>query len=250
MYYINNSIEWLFMGYTIEHTELIENAPFKIRAGCSVRLIQVKINDMEQRIQEVINAINDMSWCYKIADRDIKEAYIAARDRTIKTLMTDIFNDITLPISQEVGEYVISTTAQEILVANFKHNHVPLSELWKEKTSGNPGFDFHTVTPSDLIMFGEAKFSKKKNPYGKGIEQASRFIEEKKDKYDKTHLLHIIKAQKPLENFSNGSRAFCVAFSLNTCRPKQILYNAAKHIKKFNLDLHPEFFVIGVEICQ
>lgn len=237
------------MSYEIQCLNIINNAQYGLRANCCVYVIHVKINDTEQRIKNIIDTINDTSWYKTVADEDIKEGFISARDRTVKKLMEDIFNNVTLPVSVETGEYIISTTAQDTLVNKLEHKHIPLAELWKEKKSGNPGFDFHTISSSDLIVFGEAKFSKHKNPYGKGIEQVARFIEEKKDKYDKTFLLHF--ASKPsLDNFGSGNRAFCVAFSLNTCRSKTILSNAVKHIKKFNLDSFPELFVIGVEICQ
>lgn len=238
------------MSYTVEHTEIVNNTNADIRSGCEVRLIHVKINDAEQRLKTVIDAINDTTWCQKMADDTLRKAYKAARDKTVKKLMAEIFNQITVPISVEAGEYVISLTAQDVLTSNFEHTHIPLAELWKEKSAKNPGFDFHTITQTNLILFGEAKFSKNKNRYAHGLEQTSRFIDEKKDKYDKTFLMNIIADKTPLDNLDSGARAFCVAFSLHTCRPKQILRNAVKQIKEFHLDKHPEFFVIGVEICQ
>lgn len=238
------------MGYTVEYIDTIDHTRADIRSGCSVHLIHIKINDAEQRLKYIIDAINDTTWCQQMSDTTLREAYMAARDRTVKKLMSEIFNQIIIPISVEAGEYVVSMTAQDVLVSDFEHTHIPLAELWKEKSAKNPGFDFHTITQKNLIMFGEAKFSTKKNHYVRGLRQTAQFINEKKDKYDKTFLVNIIPEKTPLENLDSGDRAFCVAFSLHTCRPKKIMYNAVKQIKNFNLDVHPEIFVIGVEICQ
>ena len=38
--------------------------------------------------------------------------------------MEDIFNNVTLPVSVETGEYIISTTAQDALVNKLEHRYL------------------------------------------------------------------------------------------------------------------------------
>ena len=86
-----------------------------------------------------------------------------------------------------------------------------LQKLWKEKISGNPGFDFHTETPTEFIAFGEAKYRAASNAYNLALKQIKDFIQEKKDLKELSDLKNFVGA-KAISNISNlNLKAFIAA---------------------------------------
>ncbi|MBL0255080.1 MAG: hypothetical protein IPQ27_08970 [Chitinophagaceae bacterium] len=56
--------------------------------------------------------------------------------------MTDIIGGITTSVNEDIGEFIVSYSAQLALEIEYSHQRIPLAELLKEKVLGNPGFDF------------------------------------------------------------------------------------------------------------
>ncbi len=241
------------MSFKINFAGKLTNGTFSINPDCKLYVIHVKIWDSEQRIRDIISTITDTSWLTSVNDAITREAYEAAANRTIQTLMNSIFNICPknlIPISKNTGEYVISITAQDVLGTRLTHKKIPLAELWKDRAKGNSGFDFHTVTPSNLILFGEAKFNKTTNAHMEALTQISQFISEKKDKHDKKLLESFINIPQPFTYLENGERAFCAAFSLKGKKYKDVFKNAVHCAIEQKLDQYPELFIMGIEICQ
>lgn len=121
--------------------------------------------------------------------------------------------------------------------------------MWKEQTTGNPGFDFHSFSPNDLLVYGEAKYNATNNPYTVAINQINHFIDIEKDIQEYTDLKRIFSKVRSRHK-NNNHKAFVAAFSLNAKDNDEILAKAIKHNELCKLMNYPELYIIGVEICQ
>jgi hypothetical protein len=206
----------------------------------------VKITDISLHAKELIAIISDVSWIDKLGAVE-KASFSATSKRTIEKLVNDVLRKVDDKISEEFGEYMISATAQLALELKLNHTRIPLAELLKEKVSGNPGFDFHTESTSNLIAFGEAKYSGSSNPYSVALKQIATFVNLEKDNAE----LHIIKnfvTKNAVKNAINGSKAYIAAFSINGKSPQDIISNALGSDAIDALLVFPELYVIGVEV--
>ena len=119
--------------------------------------------------------------------------------------------------------------------------------IFKEQKSGNPGFDFHTESFSNIIAFGEAKYSASINPYTKALSQIVDFIGLCKDDMELTDLSNFVSGQA-IDRALNGVKAYIAAFSLNSKKPETILTKVLNSEYLSKLLSYPELYLIGVEI--
>lgn len=237
------------MGIHVESCTKVDLKEIKIDSECKVYLIHVKVNEINLIAQELIQTISDTSWI-KSLEIDLQMSYEARALPTIKKLVEGIFNKITDTVTSEFGEYVISQGAQIALVQSLNHRLIPLAELWKEKSKGNPGFDFHTESNQNNISFGEAKYNSNENPHRDAVSQIVGFIGDRKDEMDMVHLKNFT-SKKAYKNMTNKKRAFAAAFSMKSAKDdySKILSFPLNMTEIHELIKHEELFIIGVEIC-
>jgi len=214
--------------------------------NCNVYSIHAEVNDIEARAIEMIDMIADTSWISRL-DIIPRTSYEARAKTTIDKLINGILTQVTTTVNTEFGEFLISVTAQDSLELQYNHTKVPLAELFKEKKTGNPGFDFHTESDTQLIVFGEAKYSGVTNPHTNALTQISRFISLEKDKMELQDLQNFV-SKESVENILVDKKAFVAAFSINSENPQAIIENALKseHINPL-LNYH-ELYIIGITI--
>lgn len=230
---------------------IIRNEKYDLKAigivsACEVHCIHVEILDIEKRAKEMIDAIADDSWILKLS-RIRQKTFKARAQRTIETLVNDILKKVESQMSKEFGEFLISDTAQLTLINSHSHVKVPLAELLGRKLTGNPGFDFHTESPSNLIMFGEAKYSEKSTPRAKALEQIVDFITLEKDNADLL-IIESFVSNNALENAIEDNKGYVAAFSLNSNNPELIFKNALMSDAGKTLLDYPELFLIAIEV--
>lgn len=214
--------------------------------NCIVTYTHVKITSIKQRAQIIKNDFLDMSWINKL-DFVTKRAYERRANETISKLIKNVLDKVEDTITKEFGEILVSTSAKDILCTHYNHKKIPLAELWKEKISGNPGFDFHTETPTELIAFGEAKYRNQSNAYNKAFEQLGDFIKNEKDLKELSDLENFV-GNKALSNIVHlNLRAFVAAFSIYSKNDKLIINNIMENQYIKDLLCHPELYIIGVE---
>ena len=213
---------------------------------CNVYSIHVEINDIGDKATDMITMIADTSWISKL-DIIPRTSYEARAKTTIDKLINGILKKVTTTVNTEFGEFLISVTAQDSLELQYNHTKVPLAELFKEKKTGNPGFDFHTESDTELIAFGEAKYSGIKNPYTNVLTQISHFIDLKKDKMELTDLQNFV-SENSIKKILIDKKAFVAAFSINSENPQTIINNALKSEHINNLLNYDELYIIGIEI--
>ena len=213
---------------------------------CDVLYIHVKIDDLQKQAIVIKNDFLDKSWIQKL-DIATKIAYEERANDTISKLIKDVLEKVEDKITEEFGEILVSTSAKDALCTNYNHKKIPLAELWKEKISGNPGFDFHTETPTEFIAFGEAKYRAASNAYNLALKQIKDFIQEKKDLKELSDLKNFVGA-KAISNISNlNLKAFIAAFFLHSDDDNQIINHIMKNPCIKDLLQHQELYIIGVE---
>jgi hypothetical protein len=231
----------------IVNLEKVDLIKYKKVSTCDVYIVTVTINDIKKRATEMLAKITDQNWMSSLGVCD-RVSYSARAKKTIKKLTSDIIKQVDSKINEEFGEYLVSTSAQEAVCTDLRHDSIPLAELWKEKMSGNPGFDFHTVSPKSIICFGEAKYSSVRTPHMIAVNQIISFIDEEKDKMELTDLQKFISAGA-MKNALDNKKGYIAAFSLNGKRYNQIFGTVLKSMEVERLLAFNELLLVGIEIC-
>lgn len=227
--------------------EKVNLSEYNKTSDCDVYIMHVKIDDIRKRADEITNTIRDDSWIEKLTP-DLKLAYRARARKTINKIINNILVKVKDIVTEDFGEYLVSMTAKDALREYKEHKDIPLAELLGKKLSGNSGFDFHSITHSNIISFGEAKYSRHKTPYQDALSQICDFINDEKDYADILHLRNFV-PDEIIKRLEAGERAFVAAFSINTKRTKLIFNNILNRSKDFNnLLSHKELYLIGIEV--
>lgn len=217
----------------------------KTSAG-DVYRVHVKVKNIKNRADDIINSISNSCWISKLGLVE-QASYSARAKKTVIRLVDNILSKVDDVVTDEFGEYLVSQTAKDTLSYNYEHLSVPLAELWKEKIAGNPGFDFHSESKSNMIAFGEAKYSSKINPHTIAVKQIVFFVENKKDIMELVDLQHFVSKQA-IDNAMQNKKAFVAAFSINGKNYNQIFDTVIKSNIIDPLLNYPELYLIGVEL--
>ena len=217
--------------------------------GCDILLVGVEVKNTEEYVKNLVKSIIDTSWISDL-DEVAQISYKANSTKTVKKIV-DIFNSHEGDVKGDIGEYIVSLSAVDVLCMTYSHHKIPLSELWKSKLIGNDGFDFHTVTPISKINFGEAKYNYISNPYTVAAKQVIRFIEEEKDDSDLIHIQSLEPHIGVKPDYEKKSFNYSISFSVNSEDVKSIIENSLESEDVKNLAKRSkQLFVIGVKIVS
>ncbi len=213
----------------------------------NIYLINIKIENLDDQISNIIKSISDTSWISKL-DAVNKASYDNRAQKTIEVLIGKLIKRVEDEITGDLGEMLVSHSAKDILEFEFAHEPIPLAELWHAKRTGNPSFDFHSESPEGFVIFGEGKYqSSNSSPYGRAASQINDFIQQKKDIDDLVHIKNFATIEST-EKVIDGKKGFAIAFSMNSSDYETIFNNALKSEKIKPLLSYPELYLIGVEI--
>lgn len=216
-------------------------------SACDVNCIHVQITNLKSIVDEIHETIADTSWIDKL-DALSQEIFRATSERTIDKIVNQIIAGITSTVNEDIGEYIVSYAGQSVLETNFSHIKIPLAELLKEKVSGNPGFDFHTLSSKRFLVFGEAKFSLDGTPRAIALDQIGEFITLKKE-IAEVQTFRPFMDDECEKNILAGMRGYAAAFSFNAKDIDTIFKNALESDIVEELIKHNELYLIAVEIC-
>lgn len=232
----------------VVNAQKIDMAGLGIPTTCSVYQLHLQVSNVAECAGEMIDMLADRSWV--TAMQVIPQvSYRARAEKTITTLVNNIFGKVQDTVTEEFGEYLISHSAGCALEESHLHKKMPLAELWKEKITGNPGFDFHTESSTGIVVFGEAKYKATGSPYTVALQQISDFVDGEKDVSELVDLQHFA-SEGAITNASRGVKGFIAAFSLNAKNIQTIFSNALKSDEAKKLLCHTELYLIGIEIIK
>lgn len=209
---------------------------------------QIDSNDFENEGLLLICQLNDTNWMSTLDEID-RAAYEERARQTIEKLTQVVIQALKeSDLTKEFGEYLISHSAQEILYNEFRHTKIPLAELWKERKTGNPGFDFHTLSNTNILVFGEAKYQTHQSPYRKAIQQVDNFINENKDLKELTDLRRFV-SEEASRKVIAGDKGYTVAFSIRGDKSiDDLLRNSIRLILGNSIMNSSEIYIIAIEI--
>lgn len=215
-------------------------------SSCDIHCLHIKIKDFRPIVEEFEKSICDTSWINNL-DEISQITFRATSKKTIDKIVKDIIAKIASSVNTDIGEFIVSYAAQQALEIEYSHKLIPLAELLKEKVTGNPGFDYHSVSTNSYLVFGEAKFSLDSTPRAKALNQIVDFIGDR----DSSELLWLIPFldDTTKQNIIDNKKGYSAAFSHNNDNIIKTLNKALssdpiKEIIKFN-----ELYLIAVELC-
>lgn len=214
---------------------------------CDVGCIHVRITNVKRTVKRFQRSIINTTWISKLKGLE-KLALEVNAERTIEKIIDEVIKKSGGSVTIDLGEYLVSFAAQEALKTKFLHEAIPLAELLKEKISGNPGFDFHTICGDKYLIFGESKFSLKSTPRAKALRQITEFIGVK----DHSELLWLkpFLSKETIRHTEAGRKGYAAAFSLNASNLGSIIKTALKSAHGQTILKHKKFYLIAVEICS
>lgn len=215
--------------------------------NCDINCIHIQIKNLNKIVSEMSSEISDTSWINDQEELD-KLIFNATAERTINKVVNEILSKVSNGLNDEIGEYLVSYSAQNVLVSHYNHTKIPLAELLKEKVSGNPGFDFHTISEKRFLIFGEAKFSLSDTPRAIALDQIGNFIDLKKD-YAELNSLRTFIDEETHSNIVAGRKGYAAAFSFNAKNIDNIFKNALESEIIEEIAKHNELFLIAIEVC-
>lgn len=212
----------------------------------NVRLIRVQPNNLNTTLGDILNTLSSMCWISQMSDV-LKQAYHVRAQATIDKLNDDFTNGTVSEIISNTGEYIVSELTRSSIVNELNYMDIPLGELFKQKATGNPGFDIFTVNTNEQILFGEAKYVANSNAYNNAIKQINRFITEKRDQTDLPDLVQFNIANA-ISNASNGDRGFIAGFSSTTISDAILEQNIKDNAAYKALPKDKEIICVAVDV--
>lgn len=213
--------------------------------------IRVKVTDRTVTLRSIYQSLIDASWINHFFPKgDWMTASVTARTvPTIQRIASDFDNGINPVVNRDTGEKLVSEVSRRTLVEDYGYWNMPIAELFKQKIDGNPGFDFHTVTPDGtLLMFGEAKYVANVNAYNSALNQISEFIADKKDMKDLFEIRDFMPSPTPLDNANIDIKGYVAAFSTKKSDDHDIISKVIEHKNYAQLSQYHQFIAIAVDL--
>lgn len=209
--------------------------------------IRIDPEDLSLTVMEIINALNNVSWISSFDKEYLKKSFYKRAKDTADYLADNLKIDADDKVTSDTGEYVVSELAREAMVKKMGYLDIPLGEIFKEQVIGNPGFDIYSGTKDELIIFGEAKYVRASNAYGRAMEQVDRFIEEGQDVSDFADIAHFY-LPSFLENAENGKKAYAVAFSSKATSTEKLINGIMSNSHYSALSMQEEIIYVAVNV--
>lgn len=221
----------------------------EVKVVDSILFIRVKVNDLSEVVKYILDVFSNVSWLETIDEEYLRASIEACTKSTISDLTKQLKYENGDDITKEVGEYVVSELSKESITSyDNKYSKIPLAEFFKQKNSGNPGFDLHSENlETRIILFGEAKFVSRANGYSRAFSQIVRFEKEKNDIKDLKDLGPFC-SREALNKVLKGEKGFIAAFSCTKMKTDKLIQNMLSNAKLQQLKAFSEIICVAVEL--
>ena len=235
--------EDFFMGDVIECFKISD----KGYSLPNVIFIRIEPSDLKVTINDIICSLNNLSWIETFDKEYIKKSFKISASKTAEHLSNNLNNFAQDKVTTDIGETVVSELSRLAIVKELEYRDIPLAELFKQKISGNHGFDFFSETLSQFIVFGEAKYVSNSNGYGRALEQIERFIMEERDTSDLNDIDKFV-SDLSLNNHTQNNKAFACAFSATSIKSETLIDNILNNDHFNKIKHHREIILIAVNV--
>lgn len=228
--------------------KILEIKQLPNQGNAKVQFIRIDPEDISITLSEILKVIMDLSWLKNFDADFIAQSYAQRAEITINDIKKKFAACDEGKLTKEAGEYVVSELAREALISQLGYLDIPLAELLGKKTSGNPGFDFHSQNISnDTIIFGEAKYIAAKSAHQRAIEQIKEFVDDKKDIADLADLRDFC-TNNALVRASAGMKGFAAAFSAKSTSSDRLIASITADADFQALLKHEEVILLAVNL--
>ena len=220
--------------------------------GCtSKKIVFMRINpeDKKEALKLIYQKLSDKLWIKRFNKSYIRASYNKRVEKTLSKLENALKLGEDDKITKDAGEYLVSELSREALINELNYLDIPLAELRKEQKKSNPGFDFHTETDNQIIIFGESKYLSRDNAYGSALSQIVEFIKDEKDLIELADLEDFV-SDDSLGNFENGKKGYAAAFSSHSISNQDLLNNILKNKDMQLLYNYEELLLIAGDINE
>lgn len=217
----------------------------------NVRFVRLEPQTLAVTLRTVYTSLVDIHWINNFFGNNpvIKESVLARVEPTIEMIESEFKSGAVVSVDAKTGELVVSEISRSYLVDSLSYFDIPIGELFKQKKSGNPGFDFFSVNSADIILFGEAKYAARYTPYKCAVDQVKRFIDEKKDIKDVMELERFIPADtQPMQNLLAGQKGFVAAFSSKNEADNDLITKIMSLPSYTSIKNYPEVICIALNV--
>lgn len=212
-----------------------------------VFFLRIDPEDIAVTLRQILGVLFDCSWISKFDKGYTQASFLRRVEPTLVDIKQKLLAADPDSISQDAGEYVVSELAREAIIQQLSYLDIPLAELYNKKKAGNPGFDFHSQTTDEIIIFGEAKYLKDRNAFGSSLAQIVSFIAEEKDVKDILDLEHFC-SEPALSAASEGKKGFAAAFSAKHTSSDDIIKHIQQNENYRELVKYEELLLVAVNI--
>lgn len=226
-------------GYEVIEIVKIEN---------HITFIRITPNNIELTLRNVFDSLSDLSWLSQFdEDFTTQKAFKVRAEATVKYISKNIIKENEDSLTKNSAEYIVSELARISIVEQLKYLDIPLAELIKIKEVGNHGFDFYSKNLDNVLIFGESKYIKSQNAYGKALKGISDFIKKEQDISD---IIDVDKfyCDESKKKFANGEKAFAAAFSSKNYKTENLIKNLKKNKEFKELKKFSELICVAVDI--
>lgn len=218
----------------------------------NVRFVRINPTDLRLSMITIFNSLMDVSWInIFFGDNPVLKDSVTKRAMpTIEKFNSEFQSGTAVTVNKDTGELLVSEISRRTLVERYGYFSMPIGELFKQKVTGNPGFDFFSINNDEIILFGEAKYVSRTTPYKKAFNQIADFIEKGKDSKDIWDVEKFIPNRKEAQsNFLNGLKGFVGSFSSKN-ESDQELIDKIKDLDSYKSlqAAYPEIICIGINL--
>lgn len=227
--------------------KVVDKIEIKDINECKITFIRINPEDKKATIEKILNQISNLSWINKLIPEELVSSMNARVNPTVELLDKQLTENDDGAITSKTGEYFVSEVARETIINELKYTDIPLAELWKEKVSGNPGFDYHSENKDNIIIFGEAKYVANQNAYGRALKQVVDFIKQKKDLKELSELRAFVSLEA-IQNANIERKGYAIGFSSYSTTTNVLIDNIKKSEYFKELIKYEEIVIVAVDI--
>lgn len=215
-----------------------------------INFIRVDLGEIDDALEDVIKTLKDLSWINKLNCMALEESYNVRANGTIAAIEKEFKKHKGGRISGDIGEYLVSVIANEVIESELKYVKMPIIEIIEKKLTQNPGFDLAACNDTaNRILFGEAKYIFGKNAYGSALTQIVKFIKLKKDIAEIASIQNFFK-NEALDNVCQGKKGFIIAFSSLKTDSSELIENIEKNENYKEILKYEEIVIVAVDLNE
>lgn len=225
-------------GYSIVDHETIEP---------HIKFLRIDPTDIKLTLKNVLDSFMNLSWLSKFDEDYLKDSYKLRCEQSINHIATNIINQNDSSVTRSSGEYIVSELARSSVVDTHSYLDIPIADLFKKQTVGNPGFDFYTLNLKKNILFGEAKYITKQSGHLSALKQSYDFYIQKQHKSEIPDIQDFF-CKESLSNCNKDEIGFMVAFSAKKTTTANFINIIKKNANYQELIKYKEVILIAVNI--